>query len=62
MTRAKADLTMISPLLERPDDIPPLVWAFIRQFEKRMGKHIQSVPKRRLEAIERARGVLVSEQ
>jgi len=43
----------IPPLRERPDDIPPLVWAFIRQFEKRMGKHIQSVPKRSLEALQR---------
>ncbi|HVO85142.1 MAG TPA: sigma 54-interacting transcriptional regulator [Syntrophobacteria bacterium] len=43
----------IPPLRERPDDIPPLVWAFIRQFEKRMGKDIQSVPKRSLEALQR---------
>lgn len=43
----------IPPLRERPDDIPPLVWAFIRQFEKRMGKHIQSIPKRSLEALQR---------
>jgi len=44
---------MIPPLRERTDDIPLLVWAFIRQFEKRMGKHIQSVPKRSLEALQR---------
>jgi formate hydrogenlyase transcriptional activator len=43
----------IPPLRERTDDIPLLVWAFIRQFEKRMGKHIQSVPKRSLEALQR---------
>jgi PAS domain S-box-containing protein len=43
----------IPPLRERPDDIPALVWAFIRQFEKRMGKNIQSVPKRSLEALQR---------
>jgi formate hydrogenlyase transcriptional activator len=43
----------IPPLRERPDDIPPLVWAFIRQFEKRMGKHIRSIPKRSLEALQR---------
>lgn len=43
----------IPPLRERPDDIPPLVWAFIRQFEQRMGKHIQSIPKRGLEALQR---------
>ncbi|MCG6916933.1 MAG: sigma 54-interacting transcriptional regulator [Deltaproteobacteria bacterium] len=44
---------IIPPLCERPDDIPLLVWAFIRQFEKRMGKYIQSVPKRSLEALQR---------
>lgn len=43
----------IPPLRERTDDIPLLVWNFIRQFEKRMGKHIQSVPKRSLEALQR---------
>jgi transcriptional regulator with GAF, ATPase, and Fis domain len=43
----------IPPLCERTDDIPLLVWNFIRQFEKRMGKHIQSVPKRSLEALQR---------
>jgi len=44
---------MISPLRERTDDIPLLVWTFIRQFEKRMGKHIESVPKRSMEALQR---------
>jgi PAS domain S-box-containing protein len=43
----------IPPLRERTEDIPPLVWAFIRQFEKRMGKTVQSVPKRSLEALQR---------
>ena len=43
----------IPPLRERIDDIPLLVWNFIRQFEKRMGKHIQSVPKRSMEALQR---------
>jgi transcriptional regulator with GAF, ATPase, and Fis domain len=43
----------IPPLRERPDDIRFLVWAFIRQFETRMGKHIQSIPKRSLEALQR---------
>jgi len=42
----------IPPLRERTDDIPLLVWAFIRQFEKRMGKHMESVPKRSMEALQ----------
>jgi formate hydrogenlyase transcriptional activator len=43
----------IPPLRERTDDIPLLVWNFIQQFEKRMGKNIQSVPKRSLKALQR---------
>jgi PAS domain S-box-containing protein len=43
----------IPPLRERTDDIPLLVWNFIRQFEKRMGKRIESVPKRSLAALQR---------
>ena len=43
----------IPPLRERTDDIPLLVWNFIRQFEKRMGKRIESVPKRSLVALQR---------
>jgi PAS domain S-box-containing protein len=42
----------IPPLRERTDDIPLLVWAFIRQFEKRMGIHMESVPKRSMEALQ----------
>jgi hypothetical protein len=61
ITHAEADLIMIAPLRERPEDIPPLVWAFIRQFEKRMGKHIRSEPKQSLETIERARSALLNE-
>ena len=43
----------IPPLRERTDDIPLLVWNFIRQFEKRMGKRIESVPKQSLAALQR---------
>lgn len=42
----------IPPLRERPEDIPILVWAFIHQFEKEMGKHIRSIPKRSMEALQ----------
>jgi PAS domain S-box-containing protein len=41
----------IPPLRERPEDIPPLTWSFIHYFEKRMGKHIQSIPTPCLEAL-----------
>jgi transcriptional regulator with GAF, ATPase, and Fis domain len=33
----------VAPLRERPEDIPLLVWAFVRQFEKKMGKRIDHI-------------------
>lgn len=42
----------IPPLRERPDDILPLVWAFVRQFQKEMGRQIQSISKRSLHALQ----------
>jgi transcriptional regulator with GAF, ATPase, and Fis domain len=44
---------VIPPLRERPEDIPLLVWAFVREFEKRMGKRIESIPKRVMDALQR---------
>jgi len=42
------------PLLrERPDDIPLLVWAFVREFEATMGKRIESIPRKALESLVR---------
>src|SRR5262249_15308845 len=38
-------------LRERPEDIPPLVWAFVREFGNTMGKRIESIPRRTLEAL-----------
>ena len=43
----------IPPLRERSEDIPLLVWALVREFEKKMGKRIESIPKRSLEALQR---------
>jgi PAS domain S-box-containing protein len=43
----------IPPLRERPEDIPPLVWAFVHQLEKRIGKQIQTIPRRNLDALQR---------
>jgi formate hydrogenlyase transcriptional activator len=42
---------VIPPLRERKEDIPLLIWAFIRQFEKRMGRHIASIPKKSIDAM-----------
>jgi formate hydrogenlyase transcriptional activator len=35
---------LIPPLRERPEDIPPLAWSFVRHFEKKMGKLINHIP------------------
>jgi formate hydrogenlyase transcriptional activator len=44
---------VVPALRERAQDIPLLVWAFIRQFEKKMGKQIESIPKRSMDALQR---------
>ncbi len=43
----------IPPLRERLEDIPPLVWAFVREFGDRMGKKIDQIPRNNLEALKR---------
>jgi transcriptional regulator with GAF, ATPase, and Fis domain len=42
----------IPPLRERPEDIPPLVWAFVRMFQERMGKEIETISKKTMEALQ----------
>jgi formate hydrogenlyase transcriptional activator len=42
----------IPPLRERPEDIPLLVWAFIKEFEKKVGKRIDSILKKSIEALQ----------
>lgn len=39
------------PLRERQEDIPLLVWTFVRQFEKIMGKRIVTIQQSRMEAM-----------
>jgi PAS domain S-box-containing protein len=41
----------VPPLRERKTDIPSLVWSFVKQFEKTLGKHIDSIPKKNMEAL-----------
>jgi formate hydrogenlyase transcriptional activator len=43
----------IPPLRERPEDILPLTWAFIKEFSHAMGKQIDSIPKKGLDAMQR---------
>ena len=44
---------VIPPLRERPEDIPLLVWAFVRQNEKKMGKRIEHISRKSMEALQR---------
>ncbi len=41
----------VPPLRERKGDIPSLVWSFVKQFEKTLGKRIESIPKKKMEAL-----------
>jgi formate hydrogenlyase transcriptional activator len=42
----------IPPLRERPEDIPLLVWAFVMMFQERMGKEIETISKKTMEALQ----------
>ena len=42
---------IIPPLRERREDIPLLVWAFVRELEQSMGKKITSIPKKTMELL-----------
>ena len=44
---------IVPPLRDRKEDISSLVWSFVKQFEKSMGKQIDSIPKAKLEALMR---------
>jgi transcriptional regulator with GAF, ATPase, and Fis domain len=43
----------VPPLRERPEDIPTLVWAFVDEFARAMGKRVESIPKEHMEALQR---------
>ena len=43
----------IPPLRERSEDVPPLVWAFAKQYEKKMGKRIDRIPRKDMDAMQR---------
>jgi formate hydrogenlyase transcriptional activator len=42
----------VPPLRERREDILPLVWSFVQEFSKRMGKRIESIPQKDAEALQ----------
>ena len=41
------------PLRERFEDIPQLVWGFVKELSEKMGKIITKIPKREMEALQR---------
>jgi transcriptional regulator with GAF, ATPase, and Fis domain len=43
----------LPPLRERPEDIPPLVWTFIRQYENKMGRRIDAMPRQCMDELQR---------
>ena len=42
----------VPPLRERREDILPLIWSFVQEFSKRMGKRIESIPQKGVEALQ----------
>lgn len=43
---------VVPPLHERTEDIPLLVWSFVRQYEKKMGKRIERIPRKSMETLQ----------
>jgi transcriptional regulator with GAF, ATPase, and Fis domain len=43
---------VMPPLRERPEDIPLLVRAVVKEFSKKMGKEIESIPKKTMQALQ----------
>ena len=43
---------VIPPLRERSEDIPLLVRTFVKEFQKKMGKEIESIPKRAMQSLQ----------
>jgi transcriptional regulator with GAF, ATPase, and Fis domain len=41
----------VPPLRERVEDIPPLVWSFVQDFNRKMGKPIDSIPRRVMDQL-----------
>jgi len=42
----------VPPLRERREDILPLVWSFVQELSKKMGKRIESIPQKSVEALQ----------
>ncbi|HEX3035965.1 MAG TPA: sigma 54-interacting transcriptional regulator [Thermodesulfobacteriota bacterium] len=42
----------IPPLRERKEDIPMLVWSFVKEFSEKMGKRIEKIPRKTMEDLQ----------
>ncbi len=42
----------VPPLRERPNDIPVLLWAFVQEFNDKMGKKISDIPQSTIDALQ----------
>lgn len=51
--RLNVFLIRVPPLRERPEDIPALVWAFVDEFSRGLGKSIGAISKEHLLALQR---------
>jgi PAS domain S-box-containing protein len=43
----------VPPLRDRLDDVPLLVWTFVKEYSERMGKRIESIPRKTMESLQR---------
>ncbi len=44
---------VVPPLRERPEDIPLLVWTFVREFEMKIGKRIDRISSKSMDSMQR---------
>ena len=42
----------VPPLRQRQEDIPMLVWSFVQEFSEKMGKKIETIPKKSMELLQ----------